>query len=145
MCVILSCTLCLFVVVVMIRRPQRSTRTDTLVPYTTLFRSVAGRLGDARARRARPKRGGTCRAAAAAAARATRHAAGPRGLLPRRDDGAGGGVRDAGGGAGDDRGAVALCGIFGSCTRRHRVVVAKRRTGLRGAGAGADEIGRAHV
>src|SRR3546814_6658922 len=25
----------------MIRRPPRSTRTDTLVPYTTLFRSVA--------------------------------------------------------------------------------------------------------
>src|SRR3546814_16357498 len=91
---------------------------------------VAGRRGDARAARARQKRGGACRAAAAAAARATRQAAGPRGLLPRRDDGAGGGVRDAGGGAGDDRGAVALCGIFGSCTRRPRVVVAKRRTGL---------------
>src|SRR3546814_3820009 len=28
----------------MIRRPPRSTRTDTLFPYTTLFRSVA--LGD---------------------------------------------------------------------------------------------------
>src|SRR3546814_6879165 len=27
----------------MIRRPPRSTRTDTLFPYTTLFRSVAGR------------------------------------------------------------------------------------------------------
>src|SRR3546814_13632940 len=27
----------------MIRRPQRSTRTDTLFPYTTLFRSRAGR------------------------------------------------------------------------------------------------------
>src|SRR3546814_8193331 len=26
----------------MIRRPPRSTRTDTLVPYTTLFRSVEG-------------------------------------------------------------------------------------------------------
>src|SRR3546814_2636984 len=26
----------------MIRRPPRSTRTDTLCPYTTLFRSVAG-------------------------------------------------------------------------------------------------------
>src|SRR3546814_18112044 len=31
--------LCL-VVVLMIRRPPRSTRTDTLLPYTTLFRSV---------------------------------------------------------------------------------------------------------
>src|SRR3546814_7528551 len=27
----------------MIRRPPRSTRTDTLLPYTTLFRSPAGR------------------------------------------------------------------------------------------------------
>src|SRR3546814_13624482 len=26
----------------MIRRPPRSTRTDTLFPYTTLFRSVSG-------------------------------------------------------------------------------------------------------
>src|SRR3546814_10479869 len=30
----------------MIRRPPRSTRTDTLFPYTTLFRSVAGRADD---------------------------------------------------------------------------------------------------
>src|SRR3546814_19947741 len=29
----------------MIRRPPRSTRTDTLFPYTTLFRSVELRLG----------------------------------------------------------------------------------------------------
>src|SRR3546814_14548079 len=28
----------------MIRRPPRSTRTDTLFPYTTLFRSGAGRI-----------------------------------------------------------------------------------------------------
>src|SRR3546814_11535888 len=100
----------------MVRRPPRSTRTDTLFPYTTLFRSgrrgraggggavadqpavrtrsrraiaaalaggaraprVAGRLGDARARRARPKRGGAWRAAAAAAVREPRHAARPR-------------------------------------------------------------------
>src|SRR3546814_9580256 len=31
----------------MIRRPPRSTRTDTLFPYTTLFRSVARRDGPA--------------------------------------------------------------------------------------------------
>src|SRR3546814_5970419 len=30
----------------MIRRPPRSTRTDTLFPYTTLFRSLAGLLYD---------------------------------------------------------------------------------------------------
>src|SRR3546814_10559372 len=31
----------------MIRRPPKSTRTDTLFPYTTLFRSRLGRLGQA--------------------------------------------------------------------------------------------------
>src|SRR3546814_15153865 len=30
----------------MIRRPPRSTRTDTLFPYTTLFRSVEGETED---------------------------------------------------------------------------------------------------
>src|SRR3546814_7607668 len=39
----------------MIRRPPRSTRTDTLFPYTTLFRSLAGLAapGGAAARRRR--------------------------------------------------------------------------------------------
>src|SRR3546814_14095905 len=32
----------------MTRRPPRSTRTDTLFPYTTLVRSVAGRHSDLR-------------------------------------------------------------------------------------------------
>src|SRR3546814_3865049 len=36
----------------MIRRPPRSTRTDTLFPYTTLFRSERGRGMDCVARRA---------------------------------------------------------------------------------------------
>src|SRR3546814_7504534 len=36
----------------MIRQPPRSTRTDTLFPYTTLFRCAAGR-GEAARRRAR--------------------------------------------------------------------------------------------
>src|SRR3546814_10165722 len=31
----------------MIRRPPRSTRTDTLFPYTTLFRSIPKTRGDA--------------------------------------------------------------------------------------------------
>src|SRR3546814_8870888 len=35
----------------MIRRPPRSTRTDTLFPYTTLFRSRPGRHLSGRARR----------------------------------------------------------------------------------------------
>src|SRR3546814_2328720 len=41
----------------MIRRPPRSTRTDTLFPYTTLFRSAlrgAGAAGDERRRPRRP-------------------------------------------------------------------------------------------
>src|SRR3546814_6873984 len=43
----------LFFFFLMIRRPPRSTRTDTLFPYTTLFRSRTGRrhaAADARAR-----------------------------------------------------------------------------------------------
>src|SRR3546814_10498176 len=41
----------------MIRRPPRSTRTDTLLPYTTLFRSGPGRPGHrARSRLARASR-----------------------------------------------------------------------------------------
>src|SRR3546814_6321616 len=40
----------------MIRRPPRSTRTDTLFPYTTLFRSGRGRRGrPPPARRHRPR------------------------------------------------------------------------------------------
>src|SRR3546814_17425426 len=35
--------LCIFFFFLMIRRPPRSTRTDTLFPYTTLFRSRQGR------------------------------------------------------------------------------------------------------
>src|SRR3546814_4736423 len=34
----------IFFFFLMIRRPPRSTRTDTLFPYTTLFRSLLGRL-----------------------------------------------------------------------------------------------------
>src|SRR3546814_7731565 len=37
---------CVFIFFLMIRRPPRSTRTDTLFPYTTLFRSCARRAGD---------------------------------------------------------------------------------------------------
>src|SRR3546814_11676992 len=35
----------LFISVLMIRRPPRSTRTDTLFPYTTLFRSQSNLVG----------------------------------------------------------------------------------------------------
>src|SRR3546814_3849108 len=36
---LVAAILCLFFFFLMIRRPPRSTRTDTLFPYTTLFRS----------------------------------------------------------------------------------------------------------
>src|SRR3546814_13323645 len=36
-----SCVYCFSFCFVMIRRPPRSTRTDTLFPYTTLFRSLS--------------------------------------------------------------------------------------------------------
>src|SRR3546814_4435073 len=42
----------------MIRRPPRSTRTDTLFPYTTLFRSVGGPGLQRGSRRAARRTGG---------------------------------------------------------------------------------------
>src|SRR3546814_6764572 len=53
---------------VMIRRPPRSTRTDTLFPYTTLFRSR--RLGGARPGRTGRMAGGVDRASRGVAAAA---------------------------------------------------------------------------
>src|SRR3546814_14126200 len=41
---VVVCHVLLCFVFLMIRRPPRSTRTDTLFPYTTLFRSVLDRL-----------------------------------------------------------------------------------------------------
>src|SRR3546814_13386131 len=40
MILMVACMILLFFFVLMIRRPPRSTRTDTLFPYTTLFRSI---------------------------------------------------------------------------------------------------------
>src|SRR3546814_6616928 len=53
-CVYMHAVLLLFFVL-MIRRPPRSTLTDTLFPYTTLFRSEGGRPG---ARRTEARRDG---------------------------------------------------------------------------------------
>src|SRR3546814_7680863 len=50
----LHCSHCLFFFL-MIRRPPRSTRTDTLFPYTTLFRSADGTNLGHRQRRFRPR------------------------------------------------------------------------------------------
>src|SRR3546814_525086 len=85
----------------MLRRPPRSTRTDTLFPYTTLFRSFdpadAGPHHHYRAVGARPAGGreAALRQAArpvgdpgaGAALRARRHRAGPREALRRRGSG----------------------------------------------------------
>src|SRR3546814_9506420 len=43
LCLVFVC----FFFFLMIRRPPRSTRTDTLCPYTTLFRSIGGAAGSA--------------------------------------------------------------------------------------------------
>src|SRR3546814_3235138 len=58
----------IFFCFLMIRRPPRSTRTDTLFPYTTLFRSGAGRWRD----------GGP------GAGLARRTAAGPEGIMVKQ-------------------------------------------------------------
>src|SRR3546814_10609648 len=42
----------------MIRRPPRSPRTDTLFPYTTLFRSISDRAGGVRSSTTRLEGGG---------------------------------------------------------------------------------------
>src|SRR3546814_13415503 len=49
----------------MIRRPPRSTRTDTLFPYTTLFRSPSPGVPQAYARTRRTKTATACRQAVA--------------------------------------------------------------------------------
>src|SRR3546814_2704425 len=71
----------------MIRRPPRSTRTDTLFPYTTLFRSHPGHHPGApvpEARDVQLHRPGGCRGRARAVARAAGgHAVIPRAELPR--------------------------------------------------------------
>src|SRR3546814_12393671 len=47
----------IFIFFLMIRRPPRSTRTDTLFPYTTLFRSARAETVRPRDRRLRPDAG----------------------------------------------------------------------------------------
>src|SRR3546814_3920686 len=54
--------LCFFFFFLMIRRPPRSTRTDTLFPYTTLFRSDPRHDRPGRVRSGRLRGGGVVRA-----------------------------------------------------------------------------------
>src|SRR3546814_19376120 len=102
----------------MIRRPPRSTRTDTLFPYTTLFRSSVRRLQHA-VLRARP---GAAAAPDVAGAAAGRRAAAPglpaadpaAGLDDRRGDGGGDPARHLP----DDRGLAG--GEIGRASCRER-------------------------
>src|SRR3546814_4637389 len=73
----------------MIRRPPRSTRTDTLFPYTTLFRSLSDRAGAQGIRRHRrfPRARHFALRADAALPALSRHR--------RNDPAAGKGLRDA--------------------------------------------------
>src|SRR3546814_1957266 len=66
----------------MIRRPPRSTRTDTLVPYTTLFRSQrrAARAQGQRRDRRHPRRAGWAGLHLAVAAFGVLHAGGAAGI-----------------------------------------------------------------
>src|SRR3546814_17781328 len=100
----------------MIRRPPRSTRTDTLFPYTTLFRSTGGG----------PATGGGTRADAAGGHRVAGQpprpcavpANGFHGGRSTSDDGTAGVVSV---GAADDRGALSDacgCAVFRSEERR---------------------------
>src|SRR3546814_2436306 len=76
----------------MIRRPPRSTRTDTLFPYTTLFRSDRPARGDRRDVRRRDGRARRSGRRATARARAAAAKADRRGGAA---NGAAGGGRDA--------------------------------------------------
>src|SRR3546814_8072671 len=74
-----------FVVFLMIRRPPRSTRTDTLFPYTTLFRS--GRSGTSRPiSPLPPERREADRPSATARDRPGRHPVRLRSVLSRRSE-----------------------------------------------------------
>src|SRR3546814_18676937 len=69
---VFSCSFLFIFFFLMIRRPPRSTRTDTLFPYTTLFRSLCRRAyfstvaAARRAQRASRRRSGRAEARAAA-------------------------------------------------------------------------------
>src|SRR3546814_12989818 len=104
----------------MIRRPPRSTRTDTLFPYTTLFRAGGGVCAGA----ALPgDRGGAVRAAAAGGVAVAGAAAG------------GGGAGAVGAGAGGERGAARDRAV----ARRGRDRYWRGRGGGRGGRGGRSE------
>src|SRR3546814_7337071 len=77
----------------MIRRPPRSTRTDTLCPYTTLFRSLVQQLEGVAQRQVPPQRGALAEDDADAPGQLR---ASPRRIQACDPDLAGGGDQDAG-------------------------------------------------
>src|SRR3546814_18759349 len=98
-----ECLAVLMIFFLMIRRPPRSTRTDTLFPYTTLFRSDGRGAADALSRHSLPacqpqgaggdeapgERGQSARTAEELARNLPRHCHPQqlRGRLPRRNRG----------------------------------------------------------
>src|SRR3546814_14865567 len=109
----------------MVRRPPRSTRTDTLFPYTTLFRSDRGRGDGGRAAAQRvPVEGDVLRRDAGGATRAA--------------DGR------AAGGAGD-RGQRVRRGLFAALRARRFLRPGVHAAAAPAARTAALEIGRAHV
>src|SRR3546814_5991103 len=116
------CTLCFL----MIRRPPRSTRTDTLFPYTTLFRS--GRVPPAPRRRGRSGRPASPAPDGHATHRAASYDSG---------EGARSGARQVFLNAGSHYRVawLRLGGSYQPCKEK----------AIRAALSGTDEIGRAHV
>src|SRR3546814_18305590 len=87
----ISSTMYVFVIFLKRRRPPRSTRTDTLLPYTTLFRSCGGGRGPHQEAGPRAGPGGTESRGVGWNERqvAAVQAAGPhqQGLVPDREPG----------------------------------------------------------
>src|SRR3546814_17500168 len=77
--------LSLFFFFLMIRRPPRSTRTDTLFPYTTLFRSQRNGLAKSAAR-ARNQRGSILRVGSHILRKTSRQGQWPKSPLPARSE-----------------------------------------------------------
>src|SRR3546814_3099774 len=110
----------------MLRLPPRSTRTDTLFPYTTLFRS------------AHPESGDLGEGVQVDAAMRVVDALGPAG-------GAGGVTRAVGGGFVDDRPVDLRAGVREQVLPVHRVRERGGDVGQRLIGHHHPQIGRAHV
>src|SRR3546814_10053265 len=77
----------LFIFFLMIRRPPRSTRTDTLFPYTTLFRSQRCRFDDPGGKAKNPAAAGDHSTVATAATKAPlTRADAANGIVPRSEE-----------------------------------------------------------